>query len=62
MTEERKSHRPSHCLRTEPESTEVLAREKSVVEAFKKVGCWKFCKKIAGRKYSGDKGVCTTFH
>ena len=48
MTEEKKCHRSSHCLRTKPESTEVLVKDKSVVEAFKKVGCWKFCKKLQG--------------
>jgi len=48
MTEERKSHRSGHCLRTEPKSTKVLARDKSVMEAFKKEGCWKFCKKLQG--------------
>lgn len=48
MTEEKKCHKSSHCLRTEPESTEVLIREKEVVKAFKKAGCWKFCKKLQG--------------
>lgn len=48
MTEEKKQHRSSHFLRTKHESIEVLIRDKAVVEAFKKAGCWKFCKKLQG--------------
>ena len=48
MTEEKKNHRSGHFLRTEPESTEALAKDKSVMEAFKKTGCWRFCKKLQG--------------
>ena len=48
MTEERKNHRSGHCLRTEPESIEALTKDKSVEEAFKKAGCWKFCEKLQG--------------
>jgi len=48
MIEEKRSHRSGHCLRIEPVSTKVLVRDKSVVEAFKKVGCFKFCKKLQG--------------
>lgn len=46
MTEEKKQHRPGHCMRIEPESTKVPIRDKAVVEAFKKARCWKFCKKL----------------
>ena len=46
MTEEKKRHRFGHCLITELESNEVLIRDKAVVEAFKKAGCWNFCKKL----------------
>jgi len=48
MTDEKKCHRSGHCMRTEPENIEVLSRDKAIVEAFKKVGCWKFCKKLQG--------------
>ena len=48
MTEEKKNHRSGHCLRTEFEIAEALANDKSVVEAFKKTGCWKFCEKFQG--------------
>ena len=48
MTKEKKSHRYGHCLRTKPESTEALVKDKSVLEAFKKTGCWKFCEKLQG--------------
>jgi len=48
MTEEKKRHKSSHFLKIEPEGIEVLIRDKAVVEAFKKVECWKFCKKLSG--------------
>lgn len=48
MTKERKNHRSGHCLRTEPETIEALTKDKSVEEAFKKAGCWKFCEKLQG--------------
>ena len=48
MIEEKKNHRSGYCLRTEPESTEALAKDKSILEAFKKTGCWKFCEKLQG--------------
>jgi len=48
MTKEKKRHRYGHCLRTEPENTEVLSKDKVVVEAFKKVGFWNFYKKLQG--------------
>lgn len=49
MIEEKKHHKSGHCLKTEPENTEVLSRDKEIIEAFKKVVCWKFCKKLKGR-------------
>lgn len=48
MIEERKNHRSGHYLRTEPERIEDLTKYKSVEEAFKKAGCWKFCEKLQG--------------
>ena len=48
MTEEKKNHRSGHCLRIEPESIGTLAKDKSVLEAFKKAGCLKFCEKLQG--------------
>ena len=48
MTKERRNHRSSNCLRTEPESIEALVKDKSVMEAFKKIGCWRFCEKLQG--------------
>ena len=48
MSEEKKNHRSGHCLRTEPESIGTLAKDKSVLEAFKKAGCLKFCEKLQG--------------
>ena len=48
MTEEKRNHRSGHCLRTEPGGLEALTRDKSVEEAFKKVGCWRFCEKLQG--------------
>ena len=48
MTEEKKNHRSGHFLRIEPESTKALAKYKSVLEAFKKTRCWKFCESLQG--------------
>lgn len=48
MTEEKKNDMSGHCLRIEPESTEALAKDKSMMEAFKKTRCWRFCKKLQG--------------
>ena len=48
MIEEKKNHKSGHCLRTKPESTEALVKDKSVLEAFKKTGCWKFYEKLQG--------------
>ena len=49
MIEEKKNHKSGHCLRTKPESTEALVKDKSVLEAFKKAGSLKFCEKLKGR-------------
>ena len=48
MAEERRSHRSGHYLRTKPEGVEALTKDKFVEEAFKKVGCWRFCEKLQG--------------
>jgi len=61
IIEEGKSHRSGHCLRTEPESTEVLARDKSVLEAFEKAGCWNFCKKLQGGHIQVTKEIALHF-
>ena len=48
MTKEKRNHRSGHYLRMEPESIEALTKDKSVEEAFKKEGCWRFCEKLQG--------------
>ena len=48
MLEERRNHRSGRCLRTEPEGLEALTKDKSVEEAFKNAGCWRFCEKLQG--------------
>lgn len=48
MSEERKNHRSGRCLRTEPEGLDALRTDKTIEEAFKKVGCWRFCEKLQG--------------
>lgn len=45
---EKKEHRSGKCLRTEPEGLDITLRNKEVEKAFKKGGCWKFCKKLQG--------------
>ena len=61
MAEERRSHRSGHCLRTEPEGVEALTKDKSVEEAFKKVGCWRFCEKLQGGHTQVTKEFATNF-
>jgi len=46
MSEERKRHKAGQCLRTKPEGLDDLTKDERVEEAFKKVGCWRFCEKI----------------
>lgn len=45
---ERKDHRLSRCLRNEPEVLDVLLKNNEVEQAFKQVGCWRFCEKLQG--------------
>jgi len=45
---EKKEHRSGKPLRTEPEGLDITLRNEEVKKAFKKAGCWKFCKKLQG--------------
>lgn len=36
------------CLRNEPEGLDVLLKNSEVEQAFKQVGCWRFCEKLQG--------------
>ena len=38
----------NHWSSQKPEGLETLTRDKSIEEAFKKVGCWRFCEKLQG--------------
>ena len=48
MAEEKKNHRGGHCLRSEPESTKVLAEDQTVMDAFSKASCLNFYEKLQG--------------
>ena len=48
MTEEKRNHRSGHFLRSEPEITGALAKDKTLLEAFRKARCLKFCEKLQG--------------
>ena len=45
---EKKEHRSGKPLRTEPEGLDITLRNEEVKKAFKKPGCWNFCKKLQG--------------
>ena len=45
---ERKDHRSGRCLRNEPEGLDIILKENVVEQAFKLVGCWRFCEKLQG--------------
>ena len=61
MVEEKRNHRSGHYLRIEPEGLESLTRDKYVEEAFKKVGCWRFCEKLQGGHNQVIKEFATNF-
>ena len=45
---EKKEHRSSRCLRSEPEGLETILKNREFEHAFKQVGCWNFCEKLWG--------------
>lgn len=48
MSTNKKDHRSRRCIRNEPKSLDFLLRNSEVEQAFKQVGCWRFCEKLQG--------------
>ena len=48
MEEEKKFHRGGHCLRYEPENMKAIIEDQTMMEAFSKAGCLRFCENLQG--------------